>query len=382
MHPAGSRRRLRLKSAAVGLGPVVAVIVFLLLRSDARSANRPVLQVSNVVNAANLKSGGVTPGEILILYPAGAGPRTMVAWPTRTVGATRVFFDGIAAPVVYSEAGQMESIVPLTVAKSRATRLVVEYNGVKSRSVRLAVVGSAPAIFTLDATGKGQAAMLNETGCCNSSRNPATRGSISNLYATGEGAPVLKGSEQIFPIKVTVGGVSAEVTYAGNLGVLSVNFRVPLNAPVGSAVPIVLTAGSYSSSPDVTMAVQSQARAILVIEHEAAVRARLSQILEAAGYEVFAAADTRAASPLAGDHRVDLVISGIEQNEGQTLALLDSMRQEHPLLRTAVITKDVRPAHLKAADLLGAQAVLTNPLQSDTVVSKIRELLKEQPARY
>jgi uncharacterized protein (TIGR03437 family) len=29
--------------------------------------------------------------------------------------------------------------------------------------------------------------MLNETGCCNSTRNPAVRGSISSLYATGEG---------------------------------------------------------------------------------------------------------------------------------------------------------------------------------------------------
>ena len=393
MQPAGTGRWLLLQGAAVGLASAVGVIVFLYLRSDAGSASRPVLRALNVVNAANLKSGGVTPGEILILYPAGPGPKKLVEWPTvfpRTsadadgvtrklgsgpVGVTRVFFDGIAGPVVYSKSGQLESIVPLTVAKNRATSIVVEYDGVKSLSVRLPVVRSAPAIFTLDATGKGQAAMLNETGCCNSARNPATRGTISNLYATGEG-------EKVFPVKVTVGGVPAEITYAGNLGVFSVNFRVPLNAPVGSAIPVVLTAGDYSSSPEVTMAVQSQDRAVLVIAQEAAMRAKLSQILEAAGYAVFAAADTQAASALAGAHRIDLVISELAQNEGPTLALLDSMRQEHPLLRTAVIAEDVRPAGLRTADLLGAQAVLTKPLQSGTVVSKVRELLKEQPARY
>jgi CheY-like chemotaxis protein len=195
-------------------------------------------------------------------------------------------------------------------------------------------------------------------------------------------AHVMRARPKVFPVKVTVGGVPAEILYAGNLGVLSVNFRVPLNAPVGDAVPVVLTAGNSRNPDGVTMAIQSRDRAVLVINPEAGVREKFRQILAGAGYAVFAAADSREASALAGDHRIDLVIADLATSDRARSALLDSMRGARPLLKTAVLMADVRPVNLRAADLLGAQAVLTMPLQSETVVKKVRDLLTEQPARY
>jgi uncharacterized protein (TIGR03437 family) len=58
---------------------------------------------------------------------------------------------------------------------------VVEYRGERAEPVTLGVVESAPTLFTLDATDKRQAAMLNETGCCNSCSNPTAQGEAAVL---------------------------------------------------------------------------------------------------------------------------------------------------------------------------------------------------------
>ena len=67
------------------------------------------------------------------------------------------------------------------------TRVAVEYRGRRSVAVSISVTNSMPAVFTRDRSGKGEASMLNQTGCCSSEGNPAPRGSIGGLYATGAG---------------------------------------------------------------------------------------------------------------------------------------------------------------------------------------------------
>src|ERR1700722_19188494 len=198
------------------------------------SALGPELSARDVVNAADYKGGGVVPGEIVVLFPSNAGPPHLAPWgldgnqktPT-SLGDTRVLFDNLAAPVFYSVSGRVGAIVPYEVAGKKTTEVVVEYQGKRSPPVTLPVVGSAPALFTLDASGKGQAAMLNETGCCNSVRNPAPRGTVVSLYGTGEGRTDPRGNDETvsvpgrparfwvpqLPVKVTVGGVPAEVRY-------------------------------------------------------------------------------------------------------------------------------------------------------------------------
>ena len=68
---------------------------------------------------------------------------------------------------------------------------------------------------------------------------------------------------------IAVGGVPADVLYAGDAGVLQVNIRVPENAPIGGAVPVVLMVGDTQSSNGVTMAVRSSALRILVVDRDA-----------------------------------------------------------------------------------------------------------------
>lgn len=68
-------------------------------------------------------------------------------------------------------------------------------------------------------------------------------------------------SQLALPVSVTMGGVPAEVIYAGAApgqvsGMLLVKARVPLNVAPAVDVPVQLQVGDAVSPPGVTMAVR------------------------------------------------------------------------------------------------------------------------------
>ncbi len=239
----------------------------------------PQITASGVVNAASWVSGPVSPGEIVTLVGSGLGPATLTSFQLNeagqvaiTLAETQVLFDNIPAPLVYVQASQLSAIVPYAVAGTAEAKLQVEHQGNRSTAIGVRVAPSAPGIFTLDATGKGQGAILNQNYTLNSAANPAEKGSVVIVYATGEGETNpqvadgrLASAEELprpkLPVTVKIGGAEAEVLYAGAapglvVGLLQVNVRVPENAPSGNAVPVALTVGTASSQPGVTMAVK------------------------------------------------------------------------------------------------------------------------------
>jgi uncharacterized protein (TIGR03437 family) len=334
--------------------------------------NPPQLSARTVVNAADYRGGGVAPGEIVVLFPANAGPLRLAEWPTifprtaddlayierqpgwETIGSTRVLFDGIAAPVVYSVDGEVEAIVPDEVSNRTDTEVVVEYKGARSSAVKVPVIARAPAIFTRDSSGGGQAAMLNQTGCCNSPFDPAMPGSIATLFATGEGRPA-------WSVTVTVGNVPAEVLYANNLGMLVVNFRVPVNAPTGDSVPLTLTVGDFRNIEGVTMAIRPTSHRVLIIGSDP-VLGPLTEILKRSGYEIVT---TR-------DPQFDLVIADL----ATPLATIEAIRTTHAHIKIAIAADDATPTLLKDADILGASAVLTSSLSEETILQRVAALLR------
>ncbi len=388
--------RFRVRRSWIIIGLVLSGICLGLILK--KNWNRPKLSPLGVVSAADYVGGKVAPGEIVVLYPSKAGPATLAEYRlggngrvSTSIAGTRVLFDGIPAPIFYAISGRIAVIVPYEVAKRTTTRVSVEYQGARSPAVTLPVVESLPALFTLDSSGHGQAAMLNQIGCCNSARNPAARGTIVTLYATGEGDTIPHGIDgnvaaytrvADLPVPkqkltVTVGSVPAEIIYAGEAplavaGLLQVNFRIPSDAPVGDAVPLVLTVGAAASPDGVTMAIKSAAERILVIEPQPAVRNRLTAILQAAGYQVTAAQD-------AGE--VDLVACDLDLPESDVKAI-QALRAQRPKLRVLAIAPALDPASLRRADLLGAQAVLTKPVTDAAVLPRVRRLLREVPLPY
>jgi uncharacterized protein (TIGR03437 family) len=123
----------------------------------------------------------------------------------------------------------------------------------------------------MDSSGVGQGAILNQDLSLNGALNPAAAGTIATLYATGAGQTDPAGTDgqvattvlptPLLPVSVRVGGVNADILYAGAAptliaGLLQVDFRIPVTASSGGSVPLVLTVGSASSPTGVTLAIQ------------------------------------------------------------------------------------------------------------------------------
>src|SRR5258708_21630483 len=315
-----------------------ALVIFFLCALLRSAADTPELSARDVVNAADHSGGRVAPGEIVVLFPKHAGAEVLIgaqandhrSVPT-LLGETGVLLEGVAARMTFSVRGQVGAVVPYEVAERTTTKVVVEYRGVRSAAVTLPVVASTPALFTLDSSGKGQAAMLNETGCCNSIRNPAAHGSVAVLYATGEGQTTprgISGSVSAFartadypspqlPVRVTVGGEAAEIIFAGEAphagaGLLQVNFRLPKNTPLGDAVPLVLTVGDARRPDGVTMAVRSEVHRVVVMENDPAAGACVRGVLTPGGNEVLVPRNDAGALAPAKPPQVDLVISRLK----------------------------------------------------------------------
>ncbi len=120
----------------------------------------PTLQAANIVNAASYKGGAISAGELVTIFGANFGPGTLVGAQfdsnhlvSTKLSGTQVFFDGVAAPLIYSRAGQVSVIVPYDVSGKQQTNVQYEYSGVMSNTVTVPVVAAAPGIFAADAAG-------------------------------------------------------------------------------------------------------------------------------------------------------------------------------------------------------------------------------------
>jgi uncharacterized protein (TIGR03437 family) len=135
------------------------------------------------------------------------------------------------------------------------------------------VAATAPAFFTADASGSGQAAALNQDGTLNSAAHPSPIGSVITFYLTGEGPTTPLGVDgklansapypaPVQSVSATIGGLPAVVNYAGAAptlvaGVMQMNVQVPTGVPASGTVPVQVKIGGVNS-PVVTIAVSAQ----------------------------------------------------------------------------------------------------------------------------
>jgi uncharacterized protein (TIGR03437 family) len=159
--------------------------IFLLNLSPNSSA--PIYPLACMGSSASLGVGAIAPGELVSLFGSGLGPQQGVAtqataqspYPTEAAGVS-VSFDGLAAPLLWVQDGQINAIVPWALTPGRNTQVCVS----NTNCLAWPVVETAPAVFTVDGT---YAAALNEDGSVNSAANPAPVGSIVSVLATGLG---------------------------------------------------------------------------------------------------------------------------------------------------------------------------------------------------
>lgn len=235
-------------------------------------------QLNAVANAASALDGPLSPGMIFIGYGTNLGPSTLTygtvtdgKLDTSLAGIT-VTFGGNPAPLIYVSSGQVAGFVPYEVQGTTSTQAIVATanTGQQSLPLSLQVQDAAPGIFSTDFSGHGQGAILNVDGSPNSAKNPAGKGSIIVIYATGEGQTIPSGIDgliagaaaprPVLPVSVTIGGLPATVEYAGGApqlaaGTLQVNARMSADVSSGNQ-PVVLTVGTFKSQPNLTVAVK------------------------------------------------------------------------------------------------------------------------------
>jgi uncharacterized protein (TIGR03437 family) len=233
--------------------------------------------IGSIGSGASQERGKLSPGEIVTIHGSGlashpAGLQLDESGRVATeLSGTRVLFDGTPAPVLYASTTQLNAVVPYEVAGKQQVTLEVEYQNTRSQKESVAVAAAAPAVFTIDGSGRGQAAALNQDNSVNSPANAAARGSVVQIYATGEGltepptstGEVTGGTSKrpFLPVRVTIGGVDAQILHAGSAphsvaGLLQLNAVVPADLAPGVAVPLVVFVGEFRSQDSVTVAVR------------------------------------------------------------------------------------------------------------------------------
>jgi uncharacterized protein (TIGR03437 family) len=237
-----------------------------------------------VTNAASYATGPVSPGELVTIFGTGIGPAT-AAYATidpangklaTTIGGVEVLFDGIAAPMIYASSTQVSAVVPYEMASVASPSVWINYGGQTSSAYQLYSVTSAPGVFARNSSGSGPGAILNQDNSLNGPDNPAAKGSIVQVYMTGEGQtnpPGITGAittatlpppqvtpAPVQPIQVLIDGQPALYTYAGEApglvaGVMQLNVQIPANVPSG-ALSIQVSIGGSMSQSGITVSVE------------------------------------------------------------------------------------------------------------------------------
>ncbi len=231
---------------------------------------RPVFSGAAVVNAASLRNTPVAPGGLVSIFGSRLGPRPGVALtldpatrrlPLELAGVS-ASFDGVRAPLLYVSDSQINLQAPFELAGKSSARLVLRVPGLDPAEATVPVAPAAPGLFTLDGS---RAAALNEDGTLNRPENPASAGSVMQLFLTGQGllgmaveTGALAPLEPPFPapaapVAVSINTIDALVRFAGLApglaGLLQLNVQIPERIGASERVMVVVRVGGTASPP-------------------------------------------------------------------------------------------------------------------------------------
>ncbi len=227
-----------------------------------------------IANGANFLSTSYGPGTFLSIFgsngqfASSAQSFSTVPVPT-DLNNVQVLINGKPAPVYYVQGNQINFLLPMSTpttgfADVQVVRLDTgEILGGTSIPLNVA----SPGLFTLNASGSGQVAALNQDNTVNGPNNPAAVGSVIQMFGTGQGfvpgAPpdgtppsgpvptptkptVIMYTSQVPPANIQYSGLAP-----GLVGIWQINIAIPLSAiPAGQnsgSVDVVLTQDNIPS---------------------------------------------------------------------------------------------------------------------------------------
>jgi uncharacterized protein (TIGR03437 family) len=228
----------------------------------ADSSGTPLSSNLGILNGASFLAGAAGPNTILSLFDAQLKSDPSIA----------ISIDGIQAEVLYTGASQINFVVPPGLVPKTGARLDLSRGGDILRSTLIDIADPSSALLTATPTGAGQAAVLNVLASGGVAYNgsvapsiPARRGTYLAVFGTGFGSANAPGTDGLSwlvqPIAATIGGVPAQVVFAGlapesTMGLQQINILIPDDCPVSPAVSIRLRVGPYSTQPGTTVAIE------------------------------------------------------------------------------------------------------------------------------
>jgi trimeric autotransporter adhesin len=267
-------------TAAGSATPAASVSVTLTV-----TAAQPPQATTVTSNASNLV-GAIAPGELITIKGISLGPSsapngglfTLNAQGTvnSTLDGVQVMFDNNPGTPIYVSPTQINVTAPWEITGRASTNIIVTYNGIPSAPIAVQVVAVAPALYSANSTGNGQAAAINQDGSYNGANGTpgakaAPANTVISLYGTGGGITVPGGvtgsvspSNQLLritgPVSATIGGQTATVEFIGAApglvtGVMQINLLVPPGV-TGNSLPVAITIDGVTSSAGPSVAVQ------------------------------------------------------------------------------------------------------------------------------
>ncbi len=247
----------------------------------AEAINRVAMYYPSVVgvNAANyLPDRSVAPGTYVALFPqvgqfAFSETRVFDQEPNpipmpKRLADIEVLINDEPVPLHFVSPGQINFLMPMNAPTSGSVSVLVQRpsTGQIFGYGRIEMAPASPGLFTADASGSGQLAALNQDNTRNGPGNPAARGSVVQLFATGAGfipgAPPdgdTPGGRQILtPEKprVFIGTdfvPDDHILYSGLaptlIGVWQINVKIPKEVAPGNAVIYVQYRDIASMTP-------------------------------------------------------------------------------------------------------------------------------------
>jgi uncharacterized protein (TIGR03437 family) len=211
--------------------------------------------LAGVTNAASYKQS-YAPGELISLFGSQLSLSTQQAsslpLPLALSGLAATI-NGIAAPLMYISADQVNLQIPYEVTPGTDVTLTLNNNGQTASQV-IPILSVAPGIF------------VDQNGAVVPSSS-AQAGQQITIYVTGVGAvspavpdgaapssstPVSSLPMPVQTTTVTVGGATANIQFIGipdwSAGVAQINFTVPLGLASGQQ-QVVVTVGGIASAP-------------------------------------------------------------------------------------------------------------------------------------
>jgi uncharacterized protein (TIGR03437 family) len=265
-------------------------------------AQAPQITANGVVSAASYAQP-ISPGSIVAIFGTNLASTVATAQETPlpdVLAGTSVTFNGVKAPLYFVSPGQinlqappsLQSALDSSGSEFGTASVVVTTPAGSSAPVQIPIYQFGPAIFSLDASGCGQAVALNVAPdggvSLNSPSNSAAPGDYISIYATGLGpinnspldapvsptvwidGPVL--SDLLFPElsqnlgydETADGSLAASTSASTNSvgsapGLGEINFQIPAGTREGCSVPIAVESlvAQFALSPPLSISIHS-----------------------------------------------------------------------------------------------------------------------------